>query len=112
MTPRVSPAAKRPKEPSFHLYRPPPVTSTPDEERAFWKWATTPALASAPPGMHAQDLLLIEEQRILSKAASGGGFLVPTDVGEMIRAAARAASIRTGGGASRPGAPLSRSLSV
>ena len=30
---------------------------------------------------------------MLSKAASGGGFLVPTDVGEMITAAARAASM-------------------
>jgi HK97 family phage major capsid protein len=93
MTAKVMPAAKRLKEPSLHLYRPPPATSTPDEERAFWKWATTPSLAGAPPGMHAQDLLLIEEQRVLSKAASGGGFLVPTDIGEMITAAARAASM-------------------
>jgi hypothetical protein len=94
MTPKVMPAARaRPKEPSLHLYRPPPVTSTPAEERAFWKWATTPSLGDAPPGMKAQDLLPIEEQRVLSKAASGGGFLVPTDVGEMITSAARAASM-------------------
>ena len=46
MTPRVLPAARRPKEPSFNLYRPPAVSSTPPEERAFWKWVTTPALGA------------------------------------------------------------------
>ena len=92
MTPRVLPAARRPKEPSFNLYRPPAVSSTPPEERAFWKWVTTPALG-ADAGRDAKELLLEEEQRVLSKAASGGGFLVPTDVGEMITAAARAASM-------------------
>ena len=92
MTPRVLPAARRPKEPSFNLYRPPAVASTPPEERAFWKWVTTPALG-ADAGRDAKELLLEEEQRVLSKAASGGGFLVPTDVGEMITAAARAASM-------------------
>ena len=33
-----------------------------------------------------------EEWRVLSKAASGGGFLVPTDVEEKVTSAARAAS--------------------
>jgi hypothetical protein len=88
MTPRVLPAARRPKSPSLHLYRSPPLDSSPAEERAFWKWAASPAI-----GVDAKDMMLEEEQRVLSKAASGGGFLVPTDVGEMITAAARAASM-------------------
>jgi HK97 family phage major capsid protein len=43
-------------------------------------------------GVHASDFMPEEEYRVLSKGASGGGFLVPTDVSEMIIAAARAAS--------------------
>ena len=91
MTPRVLPGARRPKPQSFQLYRPPPVESTPPEERAFWKWADHPR--DRRHGADAQEILLEEEQRVLSKAASGGGFLVPTDVGEMVTAAARAASM-------------------
>ena len=88
MTPRVLPAARRPKEPSFNLYRPPAVSSTPPEERAFWKWVTTPALGADA----GRDAKLEEEQRVLSKAASGGGFLVPRR-GRDDHAAARAASM-------------------
>jgi HK97 family phage major capsid protein len=91
MTPRVLPAAGRPRQPSVHLHRPPRVESTPPEKRVFWKWVTMPALGTDA-GRDAKDLLLEEEQRVLSKAASGGGYLVPTDVDEMITAAARAAS--------------------
>jgi HK97 family phage major capsid protein len=43
-------------------------------------------------GADARDFMPEEEYRVLSKGASGGGFLVPTDVSEMIIAAARAAS--------------------
>src|SRR5829696_3175220 len=50
------------------------------EQKAFWRYVTAPAQ------------ILQNEERVLSKAASGGGFLVPTDVAEMIIAAARAAS--------------------
>lgn len=95
MTPRVVPAARvndgaqtLPRGASFRLWRPTRAGSTTDEENAFWKWAM------APPGFadNASDWLPEHEYRILSKAASGGGFLVPTDVSEAITAAARAAS--------------------
>jgi HK97 family phage major capsid protein len=59
----------------------------PIESRAFWRWAKT-----SMEGVHASDFMPEEEYRVLSKGASGGGFLVPTDVSEMIIAAARAAS--------------------
>ena len=62
--------------------------------RAFWRWATMPQI-----GNDARELLpprgaeLLEEQRVLSKAASGGGFLVPDDVANQVVAAARATSV-------------------
>jgi HK97 family phage major capsid protein len=77
-----------PRGASFRLWRPTRAGSTTDEEHAFWEWAM------APPGVadNASDWLPEHEYRVLSKAASGGGFLVPTDVSEAITAAARAAS--------------------
>lgn len=93
MTPRVVPRVKdgvptRPRGTSFRIWRPTRTGSTTDEEHAFWNWAM------APPGFadNARDWLPEHEYRVLSKAASGGGFLVPTDVSEPITAAARAAS--------------------
>jgi HK97 family phage major capsid protein len=61
---------------------------------AFWRWATAPAWEAGDMDAlgQAHYLLPQEEFRVLSKAASGGGFLVPSDVEEMITAAARAAS--------------------
>jgi HK97 family phage major capsid protein len=64
-------------------------------EKAFWDYVDVGPTGD---GGHVLEMLpaderqLLEEQRVLSKASSGGGFLVPTDVGEMITAAARAAS--------------------
>jgi HK97 family phage major capsid protein len=55
--------------------------------RAFWNYLTVPNLGGDP-----RELLVEEEQRVLSKGASGGGFLVPTDLGEMIVSSARAKS--------------------
>jgi hypothetical protein len=89
MTPRVLTLPKRATGPSFRLHRPEPLRTMPTEfeQRAFWQWATSP------PGFgDSHQSLTEEEHRVLSKAASGGGFLVPTDVGKMITAAARAAS--------------------
>lgn len=66
------------------------------EARAFWNYLTAPALWE---GESAIELLaedeqrLLEEQRVLSKASSGGGFLVPTDTADAIASAARAASV-------------------
>jgi HK97 family phage major capsid protein len=58
------------------------------ETRAFWRYATLGALSEG----DAAEMLPAEEYRVLSKATSGGGYLVPTDVAEMVIAAARAAS--------------------
>jgi len=58
------------------------------EIRAFWQWATVPS----PEGADARELIGETELRVLSKAASAGGFFVPTDVSEMVIAAARASS--------------------
>src|SRR5215211_5476379 len=52
----------------------------PLEQRAFWSYVTAPAQ------------IFQHEERVLSKAASGGGFLVPTDVADLVVAAARASS--------------------
>src|SRR5215211_8347803 len=54
--------------------------SGPIEQRAFWGYVTAPAQ------------VVKHEERVLSKAASGGGFLVPTDVADLVVAAARASS--------------------
>lgn len=58
------------------------------EARAFWRWATLPGTGE----VRAEDMLPETEYRVLSKGASGGGFLVPTELSEMITGAARAAS--------------------
>ena len=88
MTPRVLPAARRPSQPSLHLYRPPRSTLRRPRSGPSGSGPASPAI-----GVDAKDMMLEEEQRVLSKAASGGGYLVPTDVGEMVTSAARAASM-------------------
>jgi HK97 family phage major capsid protein len=60
------------------------------ETRPFWRWFDTPAGVGE--GVDAAQVLTPEEFRVLSKGASGGGFLVPTDLAESVHAAARAAS--------------------
>jgi HK97 family phage major capsid protein len=89
VTPRVVPDPQNVGRPSFELYRPRQPTSTPHEQRAFWQWATLPAFWN---GSDADLAMGESEYRVLSKAASGGGFLVPDDVGEAVTAAARAAT--------------------
>lgn len=88
MTPRISPAIlprRRPRS-SYELFREDPHDA-PLEERAIWNYLTGPDMGRDP-----RELMVEEEQRVLSKATSGGGFLVPTDLAEMIVSAARAAS--------------------
>ena len=48
---------------------------------------SAPALFAEP-----DEYLEEHEYRVLSKAASGGGFLVPEDVSDMVMSAARSAS--------------------
>jgi hypothetical protein len=89
MTPRISgtrPPRRAPVS-SLQEYRQ-DGDYAPIETRAFWRWATFGTLS----GVDAAEMLPEEEYRVLSKASSGGGFLVPTDVSEMIIAPARAAS--------------------
>jgi HK97 family phage major capsid protein len=89
MTPRVATSPARPALQSFRRHRPPPLDNLPTEfgQRIFWQYVT------APPGFaDPRETLNDEEYRVLSKAASGGGFLVPTDVENKVVAAARAAS--------------------
>jgi HK97 family phage major capsid protein len=89
MTPRVVPPRRNGGTSSFRQYRPRLSNlNTEFEGDAFWMWATSPAA----PGGDAREILSEEEFRVLSKGASGGGFLVPTDTGDKITAAARAAS--------------------
>jgi hypothetical protein len=58
------------------------------ETRAFWNYMTAQNVLNDDP----RQQLTIEEQRVLSKGASGGGFLVPTDLVDQIVSAARAQS--------------------
>jgi HK97 family phage major capsid protein len=90
MTPRVVPKASPPQpDSSFRLYRPRVADVESDfQQEAFWRWASAPWMD----GGDARESLAEDELRVLSKAASGGGFLVPTDLGDKITAAARAAS--------------------
>jgi HK97 family phage major capsid protein len=60
------------------------------ETRPFWRWFD--AASYGGDGVDAAQVLTPEEFRVLSKGASGGGFLVPTDLAESVHAAARAAS--------------------
>jgi HK97 family phage major capsid protein len=57
------------------------------DDNAFWKYVQAP-LGMADPA----DVLNQTEFRVLSKGASGGSFLVPTDLSEMVISAARAQS--------------------
>jgi HK97 family phage major capsid protein len=56
------------------------------ETRAFWNYITDTT------GFDPRDTMSEAEYRVLSKGASGGGFLVPTDLAELIVSAARAQS--------------------
>ena len=60
---------------------------TTGESASWWKWMSAPALFTEP-----NEYLEDFEYRVLSKAASGGGFLVPEDVASMVMSAARSAS--------------------
>ena len=93
MTPRViaaprHPISRRRPPSSYESFKDDPINVTP-EARAFWNWAVAPISHD---GLEVRDWMPDEEFRVLSKGASGGGFLVPTDVQEMVTAAARAAS--------------------
>jgi HK97 family phage major capsid protein len=55
---------------------------------AFWDYATYPGIWEGDPA----EIQGAAEWRVLSKAASGGGFLVPTDLADMVVSAARSKS--------------------
>jgi HK97 family phage major capsid protein len=87
MTPRISPR-NPPRHPASSLEHFRQDGDYADvETRAFWNYIVSPDMGRDP-----RELMLEEEQRVLSKAASGGGFLVPTDLAEQIVSAARAQS--------------------
>jgi HK97 family phage major capsid protein len=87
MAPRISPRrAAIQRSSSFEEFRRNGDASP--GEKAFWDYATIDSAE----GLPAEELIVKDEYRVLSKATSGGGFLVPTDTGELITAAARAAS--------------------
>jgi HK97 family phage major capsid protein len=88
MAPRISPRFPPRGRSSYEVFRDDPDAAIP-VQRAFWRWATSPAGGG---DGDPKELLPEDEYRVLSKAASGGGFLVPTDVAEAITAAARAES--------------------
>lgn len=58
------------------------------EAHAFWDYSTLPPID----GGYPDEILEQAEFRVLSKAASGGGFLVPTDLADMVVSAARSQS--------------------
>jgi HK97 family phage major capsid protein len=58
------------------------------EEKAFWRYATMPQMEDR----FEAERWLGDEYRVLSKATSGGGFLVPVDLAAKVTAASRAAS--------------------
>jgi HK97 family phage major capsid protein len=88
MSPRVGRIpTRRGIRTSYEVFRDDPDAALP-EHKAFWSWATT----STFDGADAVEMLPKDEYRVLSKAASGGGFFVPDDVAEMVISAARAAS--------------------
>jgi HK97 family phage major capsid protein len=59
------------------------------EERAIWDYLTLPGMDDP----HDAEMMLKDEEfRVLSKATSGGGFMVPTDLASKVTAASRAAS--------------------
>jgi HK97 family phage major capsid protein len=55
---------------------------------AFWDYATFPGIWEGDPA----EIQGAAEWRVLSKAAGGGGFLVPTDLADMVVSAARSKS--------------------
>jgi HK97 family phage major capsid protein len=59
-----------------------------DVSHAFWDYATFPGIWEGDPA----EIQGVAEWRVLSKAASGGGFLVPTDLADMVVSAARSKS--------------------
>jgi HK97 family phage major capsid protein len=59
----------------------------PGSAASFWRWMTAPALFNEP-----EEFLEQTELRVLSKAASGGGFCVPDDVANMVISAGRSVS--------------------
>jgi HK97 family phage major capsid protein len=92
VTPRISPRAAIQRSSSFEEFR---RNGGYDslEDRAFWNYATLPPLEGA---FDAETLMLDEEFRVLSKATSGGGFMVPTDLAGKVTAASRAGSTVAG----------------
>jgi HK97 family phage major capsid protein len=89
VTPRISP---RRGVTSFQRFRAESHELS-DEERAFWDYATLPPLEN---DFDAEMTMPKDEYRVLSKATSGGGFLVPTDLASKVTAASRAASTVAG----------------
>jgi HK97 family phage major capsid protein len=88
MSPRIGsryPSRRMAAPTSFEVWKETPENAT-VETRAIWNYLTTPALGDP------REMLVEEEQRVLSKGAIGGGFLVPTDLAEQILSAARAQS--------------------
>lgn len=97
LTPRVAaPLRRKQSDSSYDRWRDDGVLA-PVEERAFWKYLAARGLSYGdeprdPLGVLEQDeRRALREQRVLSKASSGGGFLVPTDLADRIIAASRAA---------------------
>jgi HK97 family phage major capsid protein len=72
---------------SFQRHRAESVELTP-EDAAFWNYALLPQMEDR----FEAERMLGDEYRVLSKATSGGGFLVPIDLAAKITAASRAAS--------------------
>lgn len=92
MTPRVVPRAPSRGGTSFQRFRADSVELS-DEEKAFWDYATLPPMETQ---FDAELMLSANEFRVLSNGASGGGFLVPTDLAGKVIAASRAASTVAG----------------
>jgi HK97 family phage major capsid protein len=86
MSPPVFPRPRLTAPTSYEVWRH-RREDAPLENRAIWNYLTLPSLGEDP-----RQLMTQEEQRVLSKGASGGGFLVPTDLAEQIVSAARAQS--------------------
>jgi HK97 family phage major capsid protein len=88
MSPRIGRVpTRRGTRTSYEVFRDDPDAGYP-EHRAFWNWMTAPRLDGADP----IEFLSQEEQRVLSKASSGGGNLVPTSLAGQVVSAARSAS--------------------
>jgi len=86
MAPRISPRATLEPRTSLQEFR---AGSAPIESKAFWGLMTAPFQEGA---FDPEMILPHEEFRVLSKAASGGGYLVPGEVTDQIVANAVAQS--------------------